>query len=171
VFQGHPEAPRLWEKHADKIIRGCGLTPTVHKPCLYSGVIAGERVLLKRQVDDFAIASRTQHTCDLVFYMIDDKLMLPLKRLGLVNLFNGLDVLQTRDYIKISCATYIDKISEKHLTNWMRNFDVPVSRPTPLPSRPSFMKTFLAAEGDDDPTKQAKLKKDMLSATAVPSAN
>ena len=30
AFQGHPEAPRLWEKHADKIIRGCGLTPTIH---------------------------------------------------------------------------------------------------------------------------------------------
>jgi len=112
AFQGHPEAPQLWEKHADKIIQGCGLSPTVHEPCLYSGVIDGERVLLKRQVDDFAIASRTQRTCDLVFDMIDDKLMLPLKCLGLVDLFNGLDVLQTRDYIKISCSTYIDKISE-----------------------------------------------------------
>ena len=118
-------------------------------------------MLLKRQVDDFAIASRTQHTRDIVFDMINDKLMLPLKRLGLVDLFNGLDVLQTRDYIKISCETYIDKISEKHLTNWMRNFDVPVSRPTPLPSRPSFMKSFLASECEDDPVKQAKLEQQM----------
>jgi len=93
--------------------------------------------------------------------MIDNKLMLPLKRLGLVDLFNGPDVLQTRDCIKISCSTYINKISEKHLTNWMQNFDVPVSRPPPLPSRPSFMKSLLATKGDDDPVKQAKLEKEM----------
>ena len=59
------------------------------------------RVLLKRQVDDFAVASDRQQTCDILFDMIDDRLMLPLKRLGLVNLFNGLDVEQARDYIKI----------------------------------------------------------------------
>ncbi len=37
AMQGHPESPRLWEKHADKILREIGLTPTVHEPCLYSG--------------------------------------------------------------------------------------------------------------------------------------
>ena len=56
AMQGHPEAPRLWEKHADTILRSCGLTPTTHEPCLYSGLIDGERVLFKKQVDDFALA-------------------------------------------------------------------------------------------------------------------
>ena len=93
--------------------------------------------------------------------MIDEALMLPLKRLGLVDMFNGLDVLQTRDYVKISCSTYIEKISEKHLENWMRQFDVPVNRPTPLPSRPTFIKSFLAATGDTDQAKQSALEKSM----------
>jgi hypothetical protein len=47
AMQGHPESPRLWEKHADAILRELGLTPTVHKPCLYSGVITGQRVIFK----------------------------------------------------------------------------------------------------------------------------
>jgi hypothetical protein len=46
AMQGHPEAPRLWEKHADKILRSIGLTPTTHEPCLYSGIVDGHRVLL-----------------------------------------------------------------------------------------------------------------------------
>ena len=42
AMQGHPESPRLWEKHADVILRECGLVPTVHEPCLYSGMINGQ---------------------------------------------------------------------------------------------------------------------------------
>ncbi|KAL7550305.1 hypothetical protein ACHAWF_013539, partial [Thalassiosira exigua] len=48
AMQGHPEAPRLWERHADTILRSLGLTPTVHEPCLYSGIIDGERVVFLR---------------------------------------------------------------------------------------------------------------------------
>jgi hypothetical protein len=44
AMQGHPESPRHWEKYAD-ILRELGLTPTVHEPCLYSGVINGNRVI------------------------------------------------------------------------------------------------------------------------------
>eukprot|EP00985_Skeletonema_marinoi_P013590 scaffold6767_cov108-Skeletonema_marinoi.AAC.5 len=38
--------PRLWEKHIDKILRRIDFTPTTHEPCVYSGIIEGERVLL-----------------------------------------------------------------------------------------------------------------------------
>lgn len=38
AFQGHPEAPRLWERHIDKILQHeIKLKPTRHAPCLYSG--------------------------------------------------------------------------------------------------------------------------------------
>jgi hypothetical protein len=59
-MQGHPESPRLWEKHIDRILRDIGLTPTIHEPCIYSGLILGERVLFMRQVDDFAISASAQ---------------------------------------------------------------------------------------------------------------
>ena len=47
TMQGHPESPRLWERHADSILQDIGMKPTVHEPCLYSGVINGKRTLLK----------------------------------------------------------------------------------------------------------------------------
>ena len=109
-----------------------------------------------RQVDDFAIAAPSES----VFDMIDNKLKFPLKRMGLVTLFNGMDVTQTADYIKISCSTYIDKIMPKHLTAWMSDHDIS-TRPTPLPSNKSFMTSFLNSKGDPDPAAQSKLSKEM----------
>ena len=41
AMQGHPESPCFWEKHIDKILRDCGLQPTVHEPYLYVGKIDG----------------------------------------------------------------------------------------------------------------------------------
>ena len=105
AIQGHPESPRLWEKYANKIIRDLGLKPTVYEPCLYSGVVEGERVLFKRQVDDFEIVNSSEHIASILFDTIDDLLTFPLKRIGLVTMFNGIDVLQTQDYVKISVQT------------------------------------------------------------------
>jgi hypothetical protein len=42
AMQGHPESPCLRENHADEILRKIGLTPMVHKPCLYLGFINGQ---------------------------------------------------------------------------------------------------------------------------------
>ena len=160
AMQGHPESPRLWEKHADKILRECGLTPTQHEPCLYSGVVNGERVLFKRQVDDFELAAPTERTANILFDMIDDRLTFPLKRMGLVSLFNGLDVLQTRDYVKISVKTYIERIAEKHLQEWMTLKDFP-ARSTPLPTKQHFIRDFLSTAGDPDAKVQEALAKKM----------
>ena len=95
AMQGHPESPRLWEKHADSILRELGLEPTVNEPCLYSGIIHGNRVLLKHQADDFAIAAPDAQTADILLDMIDNKLKIPVKRQGYLNMYNGIDVLQT----------------------------------------------------------------------------
>ncbi len=66
AMQGHPESPRLWEKHANSILCEIGLTPTVHEPCLYSGIINGQHVLFMQQVDDFAIAAPDAKSADLL---------------------------------------------------------------------------------------------------------
>lgn len=156
AMQGHPEAPRLWEKHADKILRSINLQPTTHEPCLYSGVINNSRILFLRQVDDFAIAATSESVATHVLDLIEDQLTIPLKRLGLVSLFNGLDIEQTQSYIKISCTTYINRICDKYLETWLRSHNIP-NRATPLPQNESFIKTFLSAEGDPDPRVQEEL--------------
>ncbi len=68
-----------------------------------------------RQVNDFAISAPSQRIANHVLDLIDDKLTIPMKRQGLVILYNGLNIIQTRDYIKVLCETYIDRISNIHL--------------------------------------------------------
>ena len=79
AMQGHPKSPRLWEKHADKILHEIGLTPTVHEPCLYYGTFNNQQVLFMRQVNDFVIATPDAKTSDMRMDLIDDKLSIPIK--------------------------------------------------------------------------------------------
>jgi hypothetical protein len=76
-------------------------------------------------------------------------------------MYNGVDVMQTRDYIKISSKSFIDKICEKYLISWMQNFTSTDDRPTPLPTDLTWFKKFNAAVGDPDAKVQAKLAKKM----------
>ncbi len=64
----------------DAILQGLGLKPTVHEPCLYSGVVDGNRVIFKHQVDDFAIAAPDERTANILLDLIDDELSIPMKR-------------------------------------------------------------------------------------------
>lgn len=161
AMQGHPESPRLWEKHVDSILRDIGLTPTTHEPCLYSGIINGERVILMRQVDDFAIATQNADTANILLDEIDERLSIPLKRQGLIDIFNGINVTQTKHYVKIDCHTYISKFCTKYCDSWMGNMHITEDRPTPLPTDPTWLRKFNAAEGSSDPKEQARLSKQM----------
>jgi len=68
-------------------------------------------VLLVRQVDDFALGCCQQSTAKSVYADIGTKLTphneaeAPFKHLGLVDSFDSYDVLQTRDYIKLSAES------------------------------------------------------------------
>jgi hypothetical protein len=125
AMQGHPKSPQLWEKHADAILRELGLTLTTHEWCLYSGLVDRKRVVFMQQVDDFAIAAPNERTTNILLDMLDDKLTMPIKRQGLLDMFNSVNVVQTRNYVKIDCNTYIDKMCAKYLTTWLNK--VPLS--------------------------------------------
>jgi hypothetical protein len=77
------------------------------------------------QVDDFAIAVPDQQMANILLDMLDDKLTMPIKRQGLLDMFNGIDVTQTRNYRKIDCHTYINKFCSKYLNSWLNK--VPLS--------------------------------------------
>ena len=76
-------------------------------------------------------------------------------------MYNGVNVHQTRDYIKLTCTTFIDKISEKYLAMWMKHMYASSSRPTPFPSDANWWRDFNAAIGDPDPKEQGTLAKSM----------
>jgi hypothetical protein len=157
AMQGH-KSPRLWEKYADTILRDLGLTPTTHELCLYSGTVDGKRVVFLRQVDDFAIAAPDKRTANILLDMLDNRLTMPIKRQGLLDIFNGVNVVQMQDYIKIDCHTYINKMCTKYLASWLSKVPLSKNRPTPLPSDSDWLKGFNTATGPSDPKEHAALE-------------
>ena len=76
-------------------------------------------------------------------------------------MYNGIDILQTRYYIKINLKTFIDKIFEPYLATWMKTAYPSPTRSTPLPLDPTWLKKFNAAVGDPDTKIQSHLAKTM----------
>jgi hypothetical protein len=119
------------------------------------------RVIFLRQVDDFAIATSDPKTSEILLDMLDERLTIPIKRQGYLDMFNGIDVTQMRDYIKISCQSFINKCCEKHLASWMSSYMIVAACSTPFPCDPTGFKKFNSATGDPDPKKQAELANSM----------
>jgi hypothetical protein len=59
ALQGHPESGKLWEEHINKVLSLPELhfQSTTDDRTIYNGTFEGERILLLRQVDDFALAN------------------------------------------------------------------------------------------------------------------
>ncbi len=110
-----------------------------------------------QQVADFAIAASDARTADILMDLIDDKLKIPIKRQGYLDMHNGVNIQQTRYYIKISLKTYVDKIFEPYFATWMETVYPTPDRSTPLPSDPEWLKKFNTSVGDPDDKVQAQL--------------
>jgi hypothetical protein len=72
--------------------------------------------MILRQVDDFSVSADTQAECKATIANIGAHLQVPLNDLGIIRKFNGVNILQSKWYIKISCEDYLLKILLKH--NW-----------------------------------------------------
>ena len=95
----------------------------------------------------------------MIYDAIDDALQMPIKRQGLVTHFNGLDVLQSRWFIKISVETYLAKTLQPYFKDW---FDFPSKAlPVPLGTNENFHRELCHAKGNPDPKVQAILTKQM----------
>jgi len=136
VLQGHPESGKLWEKHVTAILRlpQFRFKSTTHDRSTCSPTFEDTRTLLLRQVDNFAVACPDEDIAKRLHDQIGKALQLPsenappFKCLGLVNDFNGLDIAQCSDAIKLSCEKHIDRVLTAH--GW--------SKPSPpVPSKPS----------------------------------
>ena len=136
ALQGHPESGKLWEKHITAILRlpAFGFKSTTHDKSICSATFEGAEMLLLRQVDDFAVACPNEDIAKRLHAQIGKALQSPsedtppFKYLGLIKDFNGLDVAQHSDAIKLSCEKCIDRVLTTH--RW--------SKPSPpVPSKPS----------------------------------
>ena len=138
ALQGHPESPRLWARLIHKIITTkIGLTSTTHEPCLYHGTYQDKPVMFLRQVDDFAVAANDEQTCLALIADINSHMTINVKDLGRLKLYNGLDILQARYYIKLTVTTYIDKVIAGHtwITDEMKQHTFPI----PINATPEYI--------------------------------
>jgi hypothetical protein len=130
ALQGHPEAPRLWEKHIHGIlVNDLKFTPTTHEKCLYSRRphdAPEELQMILRQVDDFSVSAAKQTTCQEIIKLIGSHLTVPLNDLGIIRKFNGVNIQQTRWFVKISCEDYILKILMHHQWQELKASNLPL---------------------------------------------
>ena len=120
AIQGHPESPRLWEAHINEILSDFGFKSTTHERCIYKATIDGKAVLfLLRQVDDFAVACKNSAISKDIITNIGARLSVPLHQLSVIKKLNGIDIVQSQAFIKISCTSYLDKVLDGH--NWQES--------------------------------------------------
>ena len=113
-----------------------------------------------QQADDFTIATPDAKTSNMLMDLIDNKLSIPIKQQGYLDMYNGVDIYQTHDYIKINIKTFVDKAFAKHISTWMKTLYPTPNQSAPLPSDDKWLKLFNNATGDPDPKRQATLAKD-----------
>jgi hypothetical protein len=86
---------------------------------------------------------------------------MPIKRQGLLDMFNGINILPTKQYIKIDCHTYVKSFCVKYIKSWFRKLHIADDCPTPLPTDKEWLQKFNAAVGSSDPKQVAKLESAM----------
>jgi dUTP pyrophosphatase len=138
ALQGHPEAPRAWAMLIDSILKEkLNLKATTHEPCLYHGMFEGKEVLFLRQVDDFAVASKSENTAMKVIQEIDKYMSIEIKDLGLLERYNGVDIVQGKHFIKLNNPTYLKKIINEH--EWMIQPEAIANVPIPMSEDKSYI--------------------------------
>ena len=91
--------------------------------------------------------------------IIDKEMSIDIKDLGIIHRFNGVDITQTRQYVKMSNATYIQKIINEHPV--MFNDYFPKKIPIPAPDDRNFAKSLETAEPPTTTEAQRKLQLEM----------
>ena len=158
ALQGHPESSHLWAVLINKIlVEKLKFKPTTHEPCFYSGTHKGNKLYFLRQVDDFAIACDNEAIAMDVINAINSHMTVQIKYLGLLTRFNGVDVEQTSEYIKIYNSTYIDKICKGH-QSWISTHKCPTF-PVPMKSESAYLRALETADLPQTDKEQYKVTK------------
>jgi len=105
-LQGHPDAGKVWQSKVNTVLHSFRFASTTHKPCLYHGSFQSHNILLCHQVDDMLIAGSDMSILCAFAEAIGQRLNVTFG-MGPSSHYNGLDILQTQEGIKIHCTTYL----------------------------------------------------------------
>jgi hypothetical protein len=144
ALQGHPEAGRLWEELINSIlVDKMKLENCTHEQSLYHGTFNGEKILVCRMVDDISIACDDRKTADMFVASIEESgIKIRVEEDG--DRYNGVDVDQTRDYIKLSCESFIDRMLLSH--GWTTPGARETDRHDVVPLTPGKAHNLMSAE-------------------------
>lgn len=150
-LQGHPDTGEIWQTKVNGILDSYNFTTTTHEPCLYRGTFHGETILLCRQVDDMLIAGKNVETIKKFVKEIGKNLNVTYSE-GPSTKFNGLNIKQTKEGIKISCESYLRKLQKAHGWNEISpKLLEPIS-----PSKVHELQTTMGPSIDSDDGKKLK---------------
>ena len=105
------------------LIKDLGFKTTTKDRCIYIKKIEGRAILLLRQVDDFCCACTVEQDAKNIYNLIGSKIQfqyeqdkgdIPFEYLGLVQDYNGTDLVQTKKYIEMNCSNYIARFLKSH---------------------------------------------------------
>jgi hypothetical protein len=114
ALQGHPAAGSSWtDKVEQLLVADLNFVSATHETCLYVGRYAGQDLLIGRQVDDFMAAGKQESGIRDLFAHLATKIKMEAE-VGLISHYNGIDIIQDRDYVKIHVGKYINKILTNH---------------------------------------------------------
>lgn len=112
-LQGHPDAGEVWQTKVNAVLTSFGFKSTTHEPCLYRGTFLDHDILICRQVDDMLLAGTNRRILQEFAIAIGKHIHVTIGD-GLSSHYNGIDILQTREGIKIYCSTYLTNLSAVH---------------------------------------------------------
>jgi hypothetical protein len=147
-LQGHPDSGEIWQTRVNEVLQMYKFETTTHEPCLYRGTFKGKQILICRQIDDMLIAGEDMTVLKDFASELSKHLKITVGDKPSTH-YNGIDILQAREGIKISCATYIRKLQKAH--GWNE-----VSNKLLEPIDPKMVKELESTEGPHIDSKEGK---------------
>lgn len=111
--------------------------------------------MILHQVDDFSVSATAQQDCQDIIRQIGTHFKVPLNDLGIIRRFNGVNIQQTKWYIKISCEEYLMKILMQHEWLQLKASNLPV----PMRSDSKYQRELETAERPMTPEDQHNIQK------------
>jgi hypothetical protein len=126
---------------------------------LHRRIFKGKEVLFLCQVDDFAVGAQEEATAIAVINEIDKYMKIDIKDLGKLDQYNGVDIIQGRDYIKLNNPTYLQKIIDEH--KWMIDESNTPQFPLPMLDDKQYIQSLDTVQAPTSKIDKIKLQVDM----------
>ena len=167
-LQGLPHSGHSWETMInDILINTLGFKNTTHERNLYRGTFEDQDVLICRMVDDYCIATADPAVASSLIAKLNEFVTTDskgsgdlIKERGSHLIYNGVDLYQTRDYLKLSCETFIDRLLQTH--GWQCSAADTSSKAPSSPITEDLVKKLKHLRGPAEGTAEHKALQDTM---------